>query len=39
MFVFPEDMKLPPDEKVEINRLDNQVVVQYHETEWKRYVR
>ncbi|MBI1916262.1 MAG: polyamine aminopropyltransferase [Planctomycetes bacterium] len=39
MFVFPEDMQLPADEKVEVNRLDNQVVVQYHEAEWKRYVR
>ena len=39
MFLLPADMKLGPDEKVEINRLNNQVVVQYHEPEWKRFSR
>jgi spermidine synthase len=36
MFVFPEDMKtkLP----VEANRLNNQVLVNYFEEEWERYL-
>ena len=33
MFVIPGD--LAPVE-VEINRLDNQMLVQYYEAEWKR---
>ncbi len=36
MFDFPKDL-LPPDEEVEINRLDNQALVRYYETEWKRF--
>jgi len=35
MFDFPDDMTLP-DEEVEINRLDNQALVRYYETEWRR---
>ncbi|RPH65245.1 MAG: polyamine aminopropyltransferase, partial [Myxococcaceae bacterium] len=34
MFVFPEDMARIP---TEVNRLDNQVLVQYYEAEWKRW--
>ncbi|HEY1416569.1 MAG TPA: polyamine aminopropyltransferase, partial [Myxococcaceae bacterium] len=34
MFVFPVDMARVP---VEVNRLDNQVLVQYYEAEWKRW--
>lgn len=34
MFVIPEDLGPVP---VEINRLDNQVLVRYHESEWRRY--
>jgi len=34
MFVFPADMSRVP---VEVNRLDNQVLVQYYEAEWKRW--
>ncbi|HEX8314245.1 MAG TPA: polyamine aminopropyltransferase, partial [Flavisolibacter sp.] len=36
MFVFPEDMKttLP----IEANRLNNQVLVQYFEEEWEKYL-
>lgn len=34
LFMLPADMS-PVD--VEINRLDNQVLVRYHETEWKRW--
>lgn len=36
MFDFPADMTLP-DEEVEINRLDNQALVRYYETEWRRF--
>ncbi len=36
MFDFPTDMTMPRDE-VEINRLDNQVLVRYYESEWKRF--
>ena len=36
MFDFPADMTLPDDE-VEINRLDNQALVRYYETEWRRF--
>ena len=35
LFAMPVDLQLPPGTTVEINRLDNQVVVQYHESEWK----
>jgi spermidine synthase len=34
MFVFPEDMSRVP---VEVNRLDNQILVQYYDREWKRW--
>lgn len=33
LFAFPPDMAPVP---VEVNRLDNQVLVQYYEAEWKR---
>jgi spermidine synthase len=36
MFEFPADMKMPDDE-IEINRLDNQALVRYYETEWRRF--
>ena len=36
MFDFPKDL-MPPDEEVEINRLDNQALVRYYETEWRRF--
>ena len=36
MFEFPADMTLP-DEDIEINRLDNQALVRYYETEWRRF--
>jgi spermidine synthase len=36
MFDFATDMMLPsPD--IEINRLDNQALVRYYETEWRRF--
>jgi spermidine synthase len=34
MFVFPRDMSRVPAEP---NRLDNQILVQYYEDEWKRW--
>ena len=34
LFVLPSDLKPVP---VEINRLDNQALVRYYESEWKRY--
>ncbi len=34
LFALPADLGPVP---VEINRLDNQAVVRYHETEWRRY--
>ncbi|MGZ6029516.1 MAG: polyamine aminopropyltransferase [Myxococcaceae bacterium] len=34
MFVFPADMARVP---TEVNRLDNQILVQYYEAEWKRW--
>jgi spermidine synthase len=34
MFSFPPDMKRVP---TDINRLDNQVLVRYFESEWGRY--
>lgn len=36
MFEFPTDM-MPPDEEIEINRLDNQALVRYYEIEWRRF--
>ena len=36
MFDFPTDMTLPSDE-IEINRLDNQALVRYYESEWRRF--
>src|SRR5829696_2876575 len=36
MFEFPTDMSLP-NEEIEINRLDNQALVRYYETEWRRF--
>jgi spermidine synthase len=34
LFVLPSDLKPVP---VEVNRLDNQALVRYYESEWKRY--
>ncbi len=34
LFVFPSDMDRVP---VDVNRLDNQVLVQYYDAEWKRW--
>lgn len=36
MFEFPTDTARP-DEEIEINRLDNQALVRYYETEWRRF--
>lgn len=36
LFIFPTDMTLP-SEDIEINRLDNQALVRYYETEWRRF--
>jgi spermidine synthase len=36
MFDLSKDL-LPPDDEVEINRLDNQALVRYYETEWRRF--
>ncbi len=36
MFEFPTDMTMPAEE-LEINRLDNQALVRYYESEWKRF--
>ena len=36
MFDFPTDL-LQPDGEIEINRLDNQALVRYYETEWRRF--
>lgn len=36
MFDLSTDMSLP-DENIEINRLDNQALVRYYETEWHRF--
>ncbi len=36
MFEFPNDI-LRPNEDIEINRLDNQALVRYYETEWRRF--
>jgi spermidine synthase len=35
MFEFPADTSRP-DTEIEINRLDNQALVRYYETEWRR---
>jgi spermidine synthase len=37
MFEFSADTALPKDEEIEINRLDNQALVRYYETEWRRF--
>ncbi|HSK73523.1 MAG TPA: hypothetical protein VK892_17635, partial [Pyrinomonadaceae bacterium] len=37
LFDFPSDTTLPTDEKIEINRLDNQALVRYYEAEWRRF--
>lgn len=37
MFDFSADIDLPADEEIEINRLDNQALVRYYETEWRRF--
>ena len=34
IFILPADLEPVP---VEINRLDNQALVRYHEAEWKKY--
>jgi predicted membrane-bound spermidine synthase len=26
-----------PDEEIEVNRLDNQALVRYYESEWRRF--
>ncbi len=36
MFEFSADISLP-DEAIEINRLDNQALVRYYESEWRRF--
>lgn len=36
MFEFPTDMTMP-NEEIETNRLDNQALVRYYETEWRRF--
>lgn len=36
LFIFPTDM-LQPEGEIEINRLDNQALVRYYETEWRRF--
>src|SRR5688500_17111596 len=36
MFDFPSDLA-PPGGEIEINRLDNQALVRYYETEWRRF--
>jgi len=36
MFEFPTDTSKPTEE-LEINRLDNQALVRYYETEWRRF--
>jgi len=36
LFVFPEDMKAHA--KLEINRLNNQALVNYFEEEWSNYL-
>lgn len=36
MFEFPTDTSMP-SEDIEINRLDNQALVRYYESEWRRF--
>lgn len=36
LFDFPTDMSKPSDD-IEINRLDNQALVRYYESEWRRF--
>jgi spermidine synthase len=37
MFEFSSDTALPAGEEIEINRLDNQALVRYYESEWRRF--
>ncbi len=37
MFEFAADTSFPIDEEIEINRLDNQALVRYYESEWRRF--
>lgn len=37
MFEFSSDIALPQTEEIEINRLDNQALVRYYESEWRRF--
>lgn len=37
LFEFSADTALPVDEEIEINRLDNQALVRYYESEWRRF--
>jgi spermidine synthase len=37
MFEFSADTALRDDDQIEINRLDNQALVRYYETEWRRF--
>ena len=37
LFDFPTDTTLPQGEEIEINRLDNQALVRYYESEWRRF--
>lgn len=37
LFQFSSDMTLPTDSEIEINRLDNQALVRYYESEWRRF--
>ncbi len=36
MFDLPKDL-LAPDGEIEVNRLDNQALVRYYESEWRRF--
>ena len=36
---FPNVYGVAPGEKVDFNTLNNQVVVQYHDSEWRRFAR
>ncbi|HEY8563177.1 MAG TPA: polyamine aminopropyltransferase [Pyrinomonadaceae bacterium] len=37
MFEFSADTALRKEDEIEINRLDNQALVRYYETEWRRF--
>ncbi len=37
MFDFSADTSFPEGEEIEINRLDNQALVRYYESEWRRF--